>query len=106
MEDELLEQMAEKVHDSWWEEKKRQGFHMPRSDCPLYFPEAGAGMVEGYEECDKCHKDMKPYAELDEAVKELDRVMVRQFEEHLGKLNHVIIPTEMLALIHSGDVII
>ena len=24
MEKELLEQMAEKVHDGWWEEKKKQ----------------------------------------------------------------------------------
>lgn len=98
MEDKLLEQMAEKVHDAWAEEKKRQGFHHP-DDCPTDGKIKGVLPVwkfgakkPGYEEfdCPKCHKDMKPYAELSENVKHLDRRMVIKFEILLEELGYAI----------------
>lgn len=48
---ELLEIIAESVHNAWWEEKKKQGV----TD----------------------HPDMIPYKDLAENVKEYDRVTVR-----------------------------
>ena len=88
MESELLEKMAALVHDGWLEEKKRQGFHHP-SKCDDSFiisehPLDYAGT------CSKCHSDMKPYSELSENVKELDRVMVRQFEKNLEDCGYAI----------------
>lgn len=44
-----MEKLAEAVHNAWWKEKIQQG---------------------------KTHPDMKPYNELSEQVKDLDRVAV------------------------------
>lgn len=87
---EQIEQLASKVHDSWWEEKKKQDFHAPR-DCQSEnrrsydrSPQTGkdhfddAGLDEKtYKWCDKCHPNMYPYEELPEDVKEYDRITVR-----------------------------
>lgn len=51
--EEDLERIAESIHNAWWEEKKKQGI----TD----------------------HPDMKPYAELEENVKEYDRVTARTY---------------------------
>lgn len=93
MNSELLERMAEKAHCSWWMEKMRQGYHHP-DDCKK------SKMITTLEElnpfscisseCKKCHSDMKPYSELSEDVKELDRVMVEEFEKNLEGLGYYI----------------
>lgn len=77
-----VEFISEKVHDSWWEEKKRQGFHTPVA-CG-FANEGNKALVAAigkdprfHKYCDKCHTDMYPYAELPENVKEYDRVTVR-----------------------------
>lgn len=57
----LIEELAEAVHNAWWEEKKRQG------------------KSEG-------HPDAVPYSQLPENVKEYDRVTVRTV---LGKLGEI-----------------
>lgn len=111
MKSELLEKMAAMVHSGWLEEKKRQGFHHPDDCdcknrcsfdiCRTSETREGGGTCPKWNEginklkrkfgpCNKCHKDMKPYAELDENVKELDRVMVRQFEKNLEELGYAI----------------
>ena len=59
-----VEQLAEKVHDAWWEVKKEGGFHAP-NDCPHD------------QKCEKCHGDMIPYNDLADEIKEYDRVTVR-----------------------------
>ncbi len=41
--------------------------------------------------CSKCHKDMKPYSELDDTTKNLDRVMVMKFEIQLEELGYIIL---------------
>jgi hypothetical protein len=64
------EAIAEKVHDAWWEEKKKQGFH-----SPLECSDAGSG-EKFLLVCDKCHADMYPYDDLPEHVKDYDRVTV------------------------------
>lgn len=58
------------MHNAWWEEKKKQGFHPP-IECINY---KGKKFVK---QCDKCHTDMYPYNELFENTKEYDRVTVR-----------------------------
>ena len=63
----LLEKAAEAAHNAWWEQKTAQGFHAPEQ-C------LGPG---NRIPCPKCHKDMRPYADLDEPTKELDRAHVR-----------------------------
>ncbi len=83
MEYDLLEALAEKVHNSWWEEKKGQGYHLTRSHKDLAYVDHGP--------CNLCHPDMKPYSELSQEVKELNRVMVRQFEKHLEELGCYIV---------------
>lgn len=60
-----IEELASKVHDAWWETKKKQGFHAP-ADCAF-----------GSVKCSKCHPDMIPYEKLSEEIKEYDRVTVR-----------------------------
>lgn len=89
MKEETVEALASKVHDSWWEEKKKQGFHSP-ADCKSEHrkcydssPEHGKNRFDEvlnyktYKWCDKCHPDMYPYEELSDNVKEYDRVTVR-----------------------------
>lgn len=65
--DELMERAAAAAHSAWWEAKKAQGFHAPES-CP--------GATRSLA-CRLCHNDMRPYADLDEATKDLDRAHVR-----------------------------
>ena len=80
--------LAGKVHDAWWEEKKKQGFHSP-NDCNSSnhesFKNASDHNKEKLEDfhnskfykwCDKCHADMYPYNELEENIKDYDRVTV------------------------------
>lgn len=55
--------IAAKVHDSWVEEKRKQGFHHPDT-CQIL-------------NCSKCHSDIIPYDELPEYKKEYCRVTVR-----------------------------
>lgn len=67
-----IEKLAEKVHNSWWYEKKKQGFHAPL-DC-----EQWASTNNKFDKiCPYCHSDMYPYEELPDNVKEYDRVTVR-----------------------------
>lgn len=71
------EKIASKVHDAWWEEKKRQGFHPP-NECLKKSKEDKLGKAYKFaKSCDKCHSDMYPYEELPEHIKEYDRVTVK-----------------------------
>lgn len=86
----LIEKLSEEVHNAWWEEKKRQGFHAPlecKSDNRKSYidsPQTGKDRFDDagfnakfYKWCDRCHADMYPYEELPENIKEYDRVTVR-----------------------------
>ena len=60
--DEEVEALAKIVHNAWWDEKTRQGFQ---------------------------HPNMKPYEQLTEEEKELDRVTVKTVLEALATLKKV-----------------
>lgn len=70
----IVEALSEQVHNAWWEEKARQGFHAPKECLTL---RSGDTYNKFQKYCDKCHTDMYPYNELPENIKEYDRVMVR-----------------------------
>mgnify|MGYP000843570206 CR=1 FL=1 len=79
----LIEQLSARVHDAWWEEKARQGFHAPLS-CPRRSPANEYTKFECV--CEKCHTDMYPYEELPENIKDYDRVTVRTVLQALDDL--------------------
>jgi len=78
--DENFEVLAAKVHNGWWREKRRQGFHAPW-ECTI----SVSAVVADYElenpkfirRCESCHADMYPYGDLSEGKKEYDRATVR-----------------------------
>jgi len=65
-----IEEISTEVHNAWWEEKKRQGFHPPLV-CKYY---KGDKFIKC---CPNCHTDMYLYRDLPENIKEYDRVTVR-----------------------------
>jgi len=69
-----IERIAEKVHNAWWKEKIKQGFHSPL-DC-LRVPVLDGRDRKFSKRCGRCHSDMYPYAELPENIKDYDRMMV------------------------------
>lgn len=79
-----VEILSSKVHDTWWQEKKLQGFHNPL-ECPHRTPIDPRGKFEKI--CDKCHGDMYPYEELPENIKDYDRVMVKTVLQALAELD-------------------
>lgn len=72
-----IEKLAEAVHDAWWKEKERQGYHAP-------FTHAVSGKFSRL--CDKCHPDMYPYGELSEYAKEHSREPVRAVLDAISAL--------------------
>lgn len=79
-----IEKIAAEVHNAWWEEKKKQGFHSPMKHegdiifDPIY--------DKFYKICDKCHTDMYPYDELPENIKEYDRITVKAVLNAMAKV--------------------
>ena len=73
------ELIAAEVHNSWWNEKRKQGFHAPLS-CPA------GGWPKFEKHCEWCHPDMYPYEELPENIKDYDRVTVQAVLEAIKKL--------------------
>lgn len=86
---ELIEKLSSDVHDSWWDEKLKQGFHAPL-DCP----KVSAPYNKWASNCDKCHNDMYPYNELPENIKEYDRVTVRKVLLSLSKYMQSVVLNE------------
>lgn len=94
-----IEKLSEEVHNSWWDEKKRQGFHSPAEcksnnkksyiassiEAQERFVNAGNN-EKFYKWCDKCHTDMYPYAELSENIKDYDRVTVKSVLNAITKV--------------------
>ena len=79
------EKIASGVHDAWWDEKKKQGFHPPYECKTKEASDAHAQDMKSYGHhefpkfhkfCDKCHTDMYPYEQLPENIKDYDRVTV------------------------------
>ena len=77
----MIEELAAKVHNAWWDEKAEGGFHSP-ADCP--HRNGRSNMFSKH--CDNCHPAMYPYGQLPETVKDYDRVTVRTVLRALGEL--------------------
>ena len=94
-----LENIAEEVHNSWWNEKMKQGFHSPQdciSDNHKSYQKADWTSKERFEDnqnpkfykwCEKCHTDMYGYKELDENIKDYDRVTVKTVIKAIEKIS-------------------
>jgi hypothetical protein len=81
-----IEFLSEQVHNAWWEEKKRQGFHAPL-ECPDYVMGGKISVNFKFNKlCDRCHTDCYPYSELPEHIKGYDRVTVRTVLEAIKKM--------------------
>ena len=65
----LVDGLAEYIHDSWWEEKIKQGFHHPSQKHKEW-------KRNQKKICDKCHLDMIPYNKLPESSKRFDKVTI------------------------------
>ena len=74
------EQIASEVHNAWWREKLKQGFHAPL-ECPV----ANGPKFEPH--CKWCHTDMYPYDELAEHIKDYDRATVQAVLDAIEKIN-------------------
>lgn len=88
MGNDIVEILSARVHDAWWNEKIKQGFHAP-IDCDHAIPNPAVGKDEEKEKaftkhCEWCHTDMYPYKDLPENVKEYDRVTVKAVLKALG----------------------
>jgi hypothetical protein len=84
-----LEFLSEQVHNAWWDEKKRQGFHAPLV-CPDYVMGGEISVNFKFNKlCDRCHTDCYPYSELPEHIKDYDRVTVRTVLEAIKKMEEV-----------------
>lgn len=84
MDPDLIEQLADAVHQGWVAEKVAQGFaDHAFAECALYPGECAehARCHVANATCavpaDKHHTDMLPYADLAENIKEYDRATVR-----------------------------
>jgi len=82
----MLEKMSEKIHNIWVNESIKQGKHHP-SVCP----DERIG-------CLKCNESLIPYNDLPECIKELNRVIVKEFENSLADLGAFVISSEDHAL--------
>lgn len=94
MDNDLTEQLAERVHAAWAAEKQRQGF----ADHPFQGEQEGwpCGVMARGRQCDKedykHHTDMLPYADLAENVKEYDRSTVRAVLDAIHQAGYLIVP--------------
>ena len=94
-----IEFIAEEVHNSWWKEKIKQGFHSPngcKSDNHKSYLKADWQAQDRFDDntspkfykwCDKCHTDMYSYGELAENIKDYDRVTVKTVIDAIEELN-------------------
>ena len=90
-----IEKIASHVHDAWWAEKKKQGFHPPYECKTIEAGNAHKQDIKSYGHnefplfhkfCGKCHTDMYPYEQLPENVKEYDRITVKAVIEAIKKI--------------------
>lgn len=66
----LVDGLTKFIHDSWWEQKKLQGFHHP-SEKHKEWDENNPKKI-----CDKCDLDMIPYSKLPDSSKILDKITI------------------------------
>lgn len=76
---EALEGLSEQEHDRWCEHKRAQGW-------------STAPRGEAKDEARRVHPDLVPYAELDEATRELDRNVIRRIPAQLAAVGMQLVP--------------
>lgn len=76
--DDLIEQLAERVHEAWVRERESQGWTV--------------GPVRSDEL--KQHPSIKPYAELSESEKQLDRASVRATVKAIQSLGYQVVKND------------
>lgn len=76
------EEIATKVHDTWWEEKMKQGIHPPL-EFEKTKPE---GMGKFVMQCSKCHQKMYSLEAILEHTKRYDRITVQAVLDVIAKL--------------------
>ena len=76
---EWVEHLSAAAHQAWMAEKISEGYadHVLRWDCGLVSLNGEPYNAPCMVSVEKHHPDMRPYAELSEAVKEYDRVTVK-----------------------------
>jgi len=93
---EISERMGNKVHKVWMEKRRKEkGWHSPE-ECPIRKAErisvnaSMMGMPLG-KFCDNCHPCMRPYKDLPDSVKELDREYPKVFLKILNEMGFQVI---------------
>ena len=104
----IAEEMGEAVHELWMEKhRKERGWHSPEEcpskegrvrcqDCGYLGCEDAERLVDANGKCERftclnCHTCMRPYEELSDSEKELDRAYPRLFLEILPKWGFVVV---------------
>jgi len=77
----LVDSLAEYIHDSWWTTKASQGFHHPSEKHKEWNPNLGKKKY-----CEKCHLDMIPYKELPESSTIFDKVTIEAHEKEIKQV--------------------
>jgi hypothetical protein len=85
----VIDGLAKYIHDSWWEEKARQGFHYAS-----FHKEFNPSAIKKL--CDKCHLDMIPYEQLPESSKVFDKVTIETTLAGLQLLGYHVHPNPKL----------
>lgn len=95
--DEIAERMGAAAHELWMQKRKEEkGWHAPE-DCdyvPEEAPHPAIGVPYRRGDCPKCHKCMRPYDQLPDSERELDRQYPRLFMDTLEKGGYRIVPAD------------
>lgn len=91
---EISERMGEAVHNAWMKKRKKEkGWHNPK-DCPNH-PKGSKDFMKTengvYLYCSNCHSCMRPYSELPESEKELDRKYPKLFFKILDDMAYTFV---------------
>jgi hypothetical protein len=91
----LTERMAEVVHQQWMEKRaKEKGWHSPE-ECPQHPARNNPAipwnlLPKDAKYCENCHPCMRPYADLPDSEKDLDRAYPGEFFKILGEMGYMV----------------
>lgn len=90
---EISERMGEAVHNAWMEKRKEEkGWHAPENCTQRFRPKSQIRMsMNDSKHCDNCHPCMRPYSELPDSEKELDRQYPKLFLQILDKMGYEVV---------------
>ena len=94
---EISEKMGEAVHNAWMEKRKKEkGWHSPE-ECPSNrdsIVEVSIDHKPSSPRCPQCHPCMRPYKDLPESEKELDRQYPELFFKILEEMSYKVSLTD------------